>query len=493
MEKPPVQMRVSDAALLALLKRTGKISAQEATLLQQQRRKTGDSIQDLAVQQGFVTNRQIAKLHATAPAAKNIPITKTETKKSPHLSGPAVLDDLLARAISIEAGVIHIDPHDTIAQVRFRVDGLLLATDPLTARQHTVLLAHLKTKLGHAASNHASAHQGRFLEHVQGVDTAIQAAIIPTETGEKITLRLSPLDFAPQPLPALGFWGQSLDALQTAMSRPRGLVLLSGPHCSGLSTTFLHTIAALNTTNATIATVQDTVGQRINGISQVVAQPKHATPIEQIQALLHHDPDVLGIDQLHDPSSMLAAVEAASSGRLVIGTMTAFSASEALQRYIGLPTEPFLLATAVQTIGNQRVARRLCDDCKQPYRPSAAQLKVLMEAFEVKGGAQLARLYTLEKAARVGLQRGKGDRTARLYAADPTGCPSCHYRGYKGFIGLHEVMPMTPDLQKLILARADNQSLNRQAQRDGMVPIRTDALIKSFLGITSPEEALRVL
>jgi type IV pilus assembly protein PilB len=279
-------------------------------------------------------------------------------------------------------------------------------------------------------------------------------------------MRLLRHDSIMMSLQDLGFLASSLDALKNALDKPYGCILVTGPTGSGKSTTLYAAINETNDPGTNLITVEDPVEYRLEGLSQVqVHERAGLTFASALRSILRQDPDTVMIGEIRDVETATIAIEAALTGHLVLSTLHTNSAPSAMTRLTEMGVEPFLTASAVNCVVAQRLARRLCD-CKEPYTPDEAVLDRINFPYDK------AKIPTLYRAV---------------------GCKKCNNIGYKGRMGIHEVLVMTEILERMTVEHAGADDLERQAIKDGMIPLRQDGFLKCALGQTSVEEILRVI
>jgi type IV pilus assembly protein PilB len=290
---------------------------------------------------------------------------------------------------------------------------------------------------------------------------------LPTIYGERIVLRILRKENILLDLDDLGFLPESLEKFKTAFNKPYGAVLVTGPTGSGKSTTLYATLNVLNNSAKNIITVEDPVEYRLPGINQIHVNAKTGLTFARgLRAILRASPDIVMVGEIRDKETAQIAVESALTGHMVLSTLHTNDAPGAVSRLTEMGIPPFLTASAVECVQAQRLARRLCPDCKEPYTPSFDALK------------------------RVGFPL-EGDYVPTLYKAG--GCSKCNNTGYKGRIGIYEVMTLTDTIKKLCVKRATAEEIKRIAIEEGMMTLRQDGLAKVQQGIISLEEVMRVI
>jgi type IV pilus assembly protein PilB len=267
----------------------------------------------------------------------------------------------------------------------------------------------------------------------------------------------------------LGFLPEALEKYRQAFTKPHGALLVTGPTGSGKSTSLYATLNVLNTEHKNITTVEDPVEYRLAGINQVQVNPKAGlTFANALRNILRTSPDILMVGEIRDRETAKTAIEAALTGHLVLSTLHTNDAPSALPRLIEMGVEAFLVSSAINCVMAQRLVRKLCPNCKVPYEPDLEVLKALQFPYE-----DMDELI--------------------LYKANENGCAKCGGTGYKGRIGLFEVMPMSEEIKKLTVKEASATTIMKQAKEEGLITMRDDGFIKVKMGITSIEEVMRVV
>jgi type IV pilus assembly protein PilB len=378
-----------------------------------------------------------------------------------------LLNLIITEAITKGAGDIYLEPQDNDLRVRFRIDGVCQEVMRSPKKLQTRLVSRVKISSGMDIAERRVPQDGRFGVVLDGKAVDFRVAVLPTVRGEMSVMRLLRHDSIMMSLQDLGFLEKPLAALKEALNKPYGCILVTGPTGSGKSTTLYAAINETNNPGTNLITVEDPVEYRLEGLSQVqVHERAGLTFASALRSILRQDPDTVMIGEIRDVETATIAVEAALTGHLVLSTLHTNSAPSAMTRLTEMGVEPFLTASAVNCVVAQRLARRLCGDCKEPYTPDEAALDRIHFPYE-KGNPP-----TLYKAV---------------------GCKKCNNIGYKGRMGVHEVLVMTEILERMTVEHAGADELERQALKDGMVPLRQDGFMKCALGQTSVEEILRVI
>jgi type IV pilus assembly protein PilB len=302
-----------------------------------------------------------------------------------------------------------------------------------------------------------------------GKSIDFRVAVLPTVYGEKVVMRILDRSSILLRLEDLGFLPQALAKFKDAYTQPHGALLVTGPTGSGKSTSLYATLNVLNTEEKNITTVEDPVEYRLAGINQVQVNTKAGlTFASALRNILRTSPDILMVGEIRDQETAKTAIEAALTGHLVLSTLHTNDAPSALPRLIEMGVESFLVSSAVNCVMAQRLVRKLCPNCKVPYEPDPVVLKNL--GFPMNGHKDMV-----------------------LYKANENGCAKCSGTGYKGRVGLYEVMPMSPEIQRLTVQEASSTVIMSQAVKEGLLTMKDDGFEKVKMGLTSIEEVMRVV
>ena len=380
-----------------------------------------------------------------------------------------LVNSILQRAVAEEASDIHLEPQAQKLEVRLRVDGMLreLMSVPPNLRAGVVARLKILGELGIAERR--LPQDGRFSVRLGDRKVDIRVATLPTVFGEEVVLRLLDTSNLRTDLTELGFASRDLQRYTEVFERPYGTILVTGPTGSGKSTTLYATLNQLNSPERKIITIEDPVEYRMAGINQIQVNPKAGlTFASGLRSILRNDPDVVMVGEIRDSETAKTGVEAALTGHLVLATLHTNDAPAAVTRLTEMGVEPYLTATAVDCIIAQRLARRLCDRCKRPVEIDEDVLSGLDFPFE----------HLREDGARF---------------HEAVGCEKCRRSGYRGRMGIYELLVVTDDLKDLILRRASTTEISRVAEEEGMTRLREDGLMKAARGITTIEEVLRTV
>ncbi len=408
---------------------------------------------------------------------------------------------LLEYAIRASASDVHIEPREEFIQVRYRIDGVLQEANRLPRNVAGALVSRIKILANLKIDERRVPQDGRFKISILGRTYALRVSTLPVADGEKIVMRILDEGNRALTLQQLGYWGHSLGAIEKAILQPHGVVLVTGPTGSGKSTSLLSLLSILNSSAVNISTVEDPVEYKIPGVNQTQVNVKAGmTFASGLRALLRQDPNIIMVGEIRDTETADLAVQAALTGHLVFSTLHTNNAATTLPRLLEMGIEPFLIASTARAIIGQRLVRKLCIKCRVPYEPNADEMKEIGEAFGIDKPGVMEHINELEhKAASqhigdsLGAEFGStATGIKRLYRAAENGCENCNKTGYKGRMGIYEVLDNTTAIQKMIVANATSGEIQDQGVKDGMDTMQVDGFIKALRGETSIEETLRV-
>jgi type IV pilus assembly protein PilB len=413
--------------------------------------------------------------------------------------------------IIIEYGVktgasdIHIEPREEFVVVRYRIDGLLREANKLPRKLLGALVSRIKILSNLKIDEHRAPQDGRFKVEINGQLFALRVSTLPILDGEKVVMRILNESTKAAEFDELGFWGTALTDLQNAIVQPHGMVLVTGPTGSGKSTTLFSVLTKLNTPTINISTVEDPIEYHINGANQVQVSPVAGmTFTNGLRALLRQDPNIIMVGEIRDVETADLAVQAALTGHLVFSTLHTNNAATCLPRLLEMGVEPFLIASTVRLVLAQRLVRRLCVNCREVIKPDDASLKQLEKSFRLDINGGIKRIHELEQQA---LNDGVGKMAAgktptdlssspttivRLWRAHDEGCENCNHSGYKGRIGIYEILNNSDKIESMIVANTTSDEIEKAAIDAGMITMRLDGLVKALRGETTIEEVLRV-
>lgn len=368
------------------------------------------------------------------------------------------------------ASDIHVEPMEERVRVRYRIDGILYERLSLPIGVREAVISRIKILSGMKIDEHRTPQDGRFNFKFGDSEVDLRVSVLPTTFGEKIVLRLLKKSGGVVTLPELGLRGMALKTLETAILKPHGIIIVCGPTGSGKTTTLYSVLSKLNTAKVNILTLEDPVEYQIAGANQVQVNVDVGLSFASgLRAFLRQDPNIILVGEIRDIETTGLAIQAALTGHLVFSTLHTSTASGALPRLIDMGAESFLLASTINAIVGQRIARKICSDCKVSYPAPESVVKELMNG--------LGPLYPQQKDVKI--YKGQG-------------CETCGHSGYKGRVGIFEVMPITETIAHLVLQKTDAATIEKQARTEGMITMKQDGYMKVLEGVSTIDEILRV-
>lgn len=406
---------------------------------------------------------------------------------------------LLEYAIRSNASDIHIEPREQFVQVRYRIDGVLKEVNRLPKNVLGALVSRIKILSNLKIDERRIPQDGRFKIKVAGKQYALRVSTLPIADGEKVVMRILDESNQAVTLEQLGYWGHSLAVINQALTEPNGMILVTGPTGSGKSTSLFSVLSMLNTPEVNISTIEDPVEYKIPGVNQTQTNSKAGmTFASGLRALLRQDPNIIMVGEIRDGETANLGVQAALTGHLVFSTLHTNNAATCLPRLLDMGIEPFLIASTVKAVVGQRLVRRLCMNCRQSYVPDQTEVAEITRLFHLAPGQNFYYIHQLEAQAivqKVGGETpwGTTDTTiAALWQPNPNGCDECNHTGFKGRVGIYEVLGTSREIQKMIIGGNTSNEIQDQAVAEGMTTMLTDGLIKAIRGNTTVEEVLRV-
>lgn len=416
---------------------------------------------------------------------------------------------IIEYAVKSGASDIHIEPRENSVLVRYRVDGILREANKLPKKVLGALVSRIKILSNLKIDERRAPQDGRFKVQVSGQVFAMRVSTLPIVDGEKVVMRILNESAKASTLEELGYWGVSLKNINKAIIQPHGMILVTGPTGSGKSTSLFSVLSMLNKPSVNISTVEDPVEYRVPGTNQTQVNPQAGmTFANGLRALLRQDPNIIMVGEIRDSETATLGVQAALTGHLVFSTLHTNNAATCLPRLLEMGIEPFLIASTVRAVVGQRLVRRLCVDCREEYTPDEADIKQINEIFHTGDSAVMKKIHELEKEALAGgigksnlTKSGKNSSSEpsttetkinKLWRAHDGGCDNCGHAGYRGRMGIYEVLDSSPAVQKLIVSDSTSDQIQEQAVKEGMVNMQIDGFIKALRGLTSIEEILRV-
>ena len=376
-----------------------------------------------------------------------------------------LVNSILSQAVKEKVSDIHIEPFEKFLSVRFRKDGVLREVLRPPKRFQASIASRIKIMGNLNIAEKRLPQDGRIRRVIAGKEIDIRLSTVPTTFGERLVMRILDRSSVLLDLADLGLQGDDLRLIEDLITRPHGIILVTGPTGSGKTTTLYAALSRINTPDKNILTIEDPVEYQITGIGQMQVNPKiDFTFASGLRASLRQDPDVILVGEIRDRETAEIAVQASLTGHLVFSTLHTNSAASAFTRLVDMGVEPFLIASSVLAMIAQRLVRVVCRECRQPYTPSPAELKTL------------------------GLSRI--EPTDTFYRA--VGCPACLSTGYAGRVAIYETLVVDDTIRELVMRNADATAIKKAAMANGMKTLRQDGVLKVRRGITTAEEVMRV-
>ncbi|MEP7162742.1 MAG: ATPase, T2SS/T4P/T4SS family [Candidatus Moraniibacteriota bacterium] len=398
-----------------------------------------------------------------------------------------IVDTLLKHAILQSASDIHIEPQEKDVVVRYRIDGVLHDAMTLPRDVATGLVARIKVLSNLKLDEHRLPQDGRFKIEKDDYKIAFRVSILPIFDGEKVVMRLLDESSHGLTFEKMGIVGGPLEIIHREINKPNGIILVTGPTGSGKTTTLYTALDILNTPEVNISTVEDPVEYRMQRVNQTQVNPKIGmTFAAALRSLLRQDPDIIMVGEIRDQETLEIAMHAAMTGHLVLSTLHTNSAAATLPRMLDMGAEPFLIASTVNVIIAQRLVRRLCPECKKPYKLEAKEIETLEKSYTLD-----EILAFLKKDPATAKQFEKISSWEGVSFFKAPGCEQCGGEGYRGRVGIYEVLEMDDDIKKMVTQSATTEMIEVQARKNGMATMVEDGFQKIVQGITSLEEVMR--
>lgn len=396
-----------------------------------------------------------------------------------------VVDTLLEYAVFEKASDIHIEPSDKEVMVRYRIDGVLHDVMTLPKVIQPALVARIKVISNLKIDEHRLPQDGRFKIEKDTYKISFRVSTIPVFDGEKVVMRLLDETARALTLEELGFSGQNYEIIVRNVKKPHGALLVTGPTGSGKSTTLYTVLSMLNTKNVNISTIEDPIEYRMPGVNQMQVNPKIGLTFAiGLRALLRQDPNIIMIGEIRDSETAEEAVHAALTGHVVVATLHTNNSAGALPRLLDIGVEPYLIASTVNAVVGQRLVRSVCQNCKEEYHLDDDFEAMLRKEFNVDA------LLAIMKREKLMDQKTAKLKDVTFFKGK--GCDKCGHSGYKGRMGIYEVLEVTNEIQDLILKHAPTNQIQDKAIEQGMILMWQDGFIKASMGITTIDEVMRV-
>ncbi len=404
------------------------------------------------------------------------------------------VNNLFYTAVKERASDIHIEPTDEKVVVRYRIDGRLVPRKEANRGFLASIVSRVKIEAGLNIAEKRLPQDGRITKKIAGKVIDVRVSTVPTAKGERVVMRLLDKEQVLLNLMDLGFARQELDQLEQLIARPNGIILVTGPTGSGKTTTLYACLNKINTPEKNILTAEDPVEYELRGIGQMQVQPKIGlTFASGMRSFLRQYPDVIMVGEIRDTETAEIAIHASLTGHLVLSTLHTNDAPSAITRLVDMDVQPYQISSSVMAVLAQRLVRRLCGLCRIPYTPTAQDLLELgIDAAEAQ-----QKLGELKKVAATTVLGSNDPATlpeptsaGSLKFFHPGGCDACSATGYRGRIGIFELMLIDEPVRREILNNSDAKTIQRVAQQQGMRPLRDDGARQVIAGVTSVEEVL---
>lgn len=370
----------------------------------------------------------------------------------------------IMKAVQEGSSDIHIEPEEEALKMRFRVDGMLHEVSSPPKYLQSAIISRIKIMANLDIAERRKPQDGRFTIKMAGRDIDVRVSCMPTMYGENVVLRLLDAAAAFLSLRDLGFSKEVLEKYGKLISRPHGIILVSGPTGSGKTTTLYASLDKINTVEKNIITIEDPVEYKLAGVRQIQVNPKvDLTFANGLRSILRQDPNIIMVGEMRDLATAEIAIQAALTGHLVFSTLHTNDAPTAVTRLIDMGVEPFLVSSSLIGVLAQRLIRTICPDCKEKHSPTAEELKDIGLSLEEK----------------TDFYQGKG-------------CPKCMNTGYKGRIGIFELMLLDDSMRNLVIGKVPAEKIRKKAIASGMTTLKEEGIEKIKKGITTVEEVLRV-
>lgn len=403
--------------------------------------------------------------------------TKIEEKLVEEAPISKIVDVVLRHAIEGRASDIHIEPSEEDLRVRYRIDGILHSSLILPKTVHAAIVSRVKILSNLKIDEQRLPQDGRFHINLEGKPIDFRVSTFPTVIGEKVVLRILDKSTGAPSLEDLGVLGHQLEMVYDAIKKPHGMFLVTGPTGSGKSTTLYSILSMLNKPGVNIVTLEDPVEYFMDGVNQAQIKPEIGlTFASGLRSILRQDPNIIMVGEIRDRETAELAVNSALTGHLVFSTLHTNSAIGAIPRLIDMGIEPFLLTASLNILAAQRLVRKICEKCKVEKKPNESVMETLLKELQGINDDQLKEFNIKNPTLFVG-----------------RGCPACDNTGFKGRIGIYEIVTISKPIQDLITSRTPAIKIQEYATtKEGMLLMRQDGMIKSLKGLTTVEEVIRV-
>lgn len=396
-----------------------------------------------------------------------------------------IVSTILEYGLKSRASDIHIEALEDKTRIRYRIDGILQEKLVLPRKVHEAVVSRIKILSDMKIDERRIPQDGRFNFKLGNEEVDLRVSTLPTVHGEKVVMRLLKKTGGVPTLQELGIRGSSLKNLESQALRPHGIILVTGPTGSGKTTSLYALLTKINSPRINIVTLEDPVEYQMAGINQVQVNPQAGlTFASGLRSFLRQDPNVIMVGEIRDGETANLAVQAALTGHLVFSTIHTNSAAGALPRLLDMGAEPFLIASCINAIMAQRVVRKICPDCRTEFEPPEEVTKEVKDVLDTLYDAAVSR-------GSDATEKTKSDNK-KLILYKGKGCKECNDTGYKGRIGIYEVLVVSEKIGKLILEHQPASAIDNEARAEAMISMKQDGYLKAIEGLTTLEEVLRV-
>jgi general secretion pathway protein E len=380
-----------------------------------------------------------------------------------------LVNSIIRQAVKEQSSDIHVEPMETFVSVRFRKDGVLREVLQIPKKLQAGVSSRIKIMGNLNIAEKRLPQDGRIRKRIAGTDVDFRLSTVPTTHGERAVLRILDRTATVLKLEDLGFDDNNLTRFERLIQRPHGILLVTGPTGSGKTTTLYAALSRINTPDKNILTIEDPVEYQLQGVGQMQVNSKiEFTFANGLRSILRQDPDVVLVGEVRDAETAEIAVQASLTGHLVFSTLHTNDSASSFTRLIDIGTEPFLIASSVIAVMAQRLVRRVCKHCREPYTPSDFERGELPLLAELMAKGEIKHIYRA------------------------TGCRECRMTGYRGRLGIYELLTVTDEIRSLVVRRVDATIIKKEAVKEGMLTLRDDGALKIARGATTVEEVLRV-
>ncbi len=421
------------------------------------------AVKSLNLRAEEVSGQKIIGLEESVSVSEDAPIIK-------------IVASTLKEAIQMKASDVHIEPQRSRLRIRFRIDGILKEVNSLPLQLHQPIVSRVKILSNLKIDETRVPQDGRFRSIVYGKEIDYRVATFPTPTGEKVAIRILDPSVGLKGLGELGLIGNSLEIIREGIKKPYGMILITGPTGSGKTTTLYAILQELNKEEVNIVSLEDPVEYFIDGLNQSQVRPEIGYDFASgLRQIVRQNPDIIMVGEVRDRETASLAVQAALTGHIVLSTLHTNNSIGVVPRLIDLKVEPFLLPSSLNLMLAQRLISRVCPDCKKTEKASAA-LQILIKK----------EIESLPEKIKANL---KFKEPYEIYHGQ--GCKTCQDKGIIGRVAIFEVFRMTPELRDIISAGFTERNILEESQRQGMVTLRQDGVLKALEGLVTIEEVLR--